>query len=269
MDNALIKEFGAISPVVPVIVAAAVETRRATAEEIIVHEHRLPEPSPGATVTGSREFPTKPSAGKFKGDSSATTGAKCVETTYSDGTVVTRATETLQAVTDGKKRGPREAGQTRVKRGKITMIEQWNYAWNGRDFPLAVLIEDHPGFAPEPDVVKTKATRFGKFDKIDSGCGTPSYKLVQTNSDVVGASVKQGRMEKLLGKSWSKLAGTPELLGAMAEIYNPKTRRFARVPLVDVGPRGDLEAEVDLTWSLNEFLGGTGKTPMHFRVLLT
>jgi len=54
--------------------------------------------------------------------------------------------------------------------------------------------------------------------------------------------------------------------GAMVEVFNEKTGKFARMPLVDVGPREDLEAELDLTFSVDEHLGNGGSARVLFRV---
>ena len=95
-----------------------------------------------------------------------------------------------------------------------------------------------------------KATQFGKHDSEDDGTGSEFLKVVQTNSDVFGVSLKRSRLVATFG---SDLGNSAQLLSAAVEIFNPESRRFACVPIVDVGPAEHLSAEIDLTLALDQF----------------
>jgi len=89
--------------------------------------------------------------------------------------------------------------------------------------------------------------------------------LIQTNSEVFGASVKTSIMKSLFGPHWHQ---NGKRLMALAEIYFKDTKRVARVPLVDIGPGESIKAEVDLTWASDQFLGTNGQASVRYRVLI-
>jgi peptidoglycan hydrolase-like protein with peptidoglycan-binding domain len=258
LDAALLKLDAAI--VRPPEVAAPTDLTVPGDDEML-------QPDPSATPVGAPiPFATKSSKGKFQKDSSETTGSSGQILRMSDGTEIATAAEDLHAVREGKDLGRLTATQRRVRKGNITTIRQNGYAYKGREFRVVRIEEKFDGFDGNSGVEKVKATRFGKFDKQDGGTGSGAENIVQTNSDVWGASVKRSRLERVFGKPFKQLAGSAELLNAMVEVFNEKTGKFARVPLVDVGPREDLEAELDLTFSVDEHLGNEGSARVLFRI---
>jgi hypothetical protein len=90
---------------------------------------------------------------------------------------------------------------------------------------------------------------------------------VQTNSDVVGASVKISVMAAIFGDNWHQ---NPKRLDTLIEVYFKKRRRMVRVPLVDVGPseHAPSRAEVDLTFACDQFLGTDGLAVVDYRLLV-
>ena len=122
------------------------------------------------------------------------------------------------------------------------------------------------GFTATP--IKTvKATQFGKGDRQDEGTGAPVMGTVQTNSDVVGASVKISVMAAVFGADWRRNAKRND---ALIEVYFKKSRRLVRVPLVDVGPgeNAPSHAEVDLTLACDQFLKTDGLAIVDYRLLV-
>lgn len=243
---------------------------------------RIPSPGAGSIPTSTIQSSTPPHSGKYKEGSSSTSGSSIETTTYSDGTIISLYQEKLRAVRDGKElktadgKKVMEARQIRVKQGNQTWVEMSAYCWDQkvnstwprRELPVAHLIENHTGFPAGAEVISAYATRFGKFDPQDEGTGSPAHGTVQTNSDVIAASVKKSRLVAFLGMSFPKILENPTLLWSLrVEVYYAKTGRFARVPLGDVGPGESIEAELDLTMALSDFLGGTGKNKMSFRLV--
>ena len=231
-------------------------------------------PAAGATQVGGRspisanvdKADKRPPFPPNNGVSSRTTGLTGDVIKYSDGTVVTAGSETLNAVVENSQKGPLLASILKVKKGNVTTIQQKNYSYNGRELPLCQLEESSQGFGSATLVVPAKATRFGKFDPTDGGVGSPALKLVQTCSSVFGAAVKKSRLIDTFGADFAK---SPKLLSAMIEIFHPVTGRFARVPIVDVGPQESEIAELDLTAALDDFLGTQGLGKVQFRVVAT
>lgn len=243
---------------------------------------RIPAPGAGSTPTSNIQSSTPPFIGKYKDGSSSTNGSSIETTTYSDGTIISLYQEALRAMRDGKElktadgKKVMDARQTRVKQGNQTWVEMSGYCWDQkvnstwprRELPVAHLIENHTGFPAGAQVITAYATRFGKFDSQDEGTGSPAHGTVQTNSDVIAASVKKSRLVAFLGMSFKQILENPSLLWSLrVEIYYANTGCFARVPLGDVGPGEKIEAELDLTRSLSDFLGGTGKNKMTFRLV--
>lgn len=224
------------------------------------------QPDAGATPVGSPATTTTPKwHGEFKGNKSDTTGSTFRSQTFSDGSVVREGVETLSAAREGKSLGAREARQRRVTRGTATSIWQDGYTHRPRPMPIAHLESNFGGFGGAPDVVKGKSTCFGKFDPIDEGTGAPALGVFQTNSDGFGASVKLSRLKATFGPQWAK---NPKLQTSVVEVFNPRNGRFARVPLVDVGPAEHLTAELDLTWVLDQYLNTQGSAQVQFRVVV-
>jgi hypothetical protein len=92
-----------------------------------------------------------------------------------------------------------------------------------------------------------------------------TLKVVQTNSDVFDVSLKRSRLVATFG---SDLGNSAQLLSAAVEIFNPASGRFARAPIVDVGPAEHLSAEIDLTLGLDQFLKTNGSTQVQLRIVV-
>jgi hypothetical protein len=228
---------------------------------------QVPNPAEGASVSGLILFSTECSHGSFRGSSSYTTGLSGRETSFSDGTVILEAQETLSAVRGAKNFGTKVVTQRRIRQGNIHTVQQGQYGWLDRDLPDALLVEDFSGFPSDVQVVGAKATQFGKKDPQDEGTGSELLKAVQTNSDVFGASLKVSHLVATFGAPLSK---SSQLLNACVEIFNPdsQSRRFARVPIVDVGPGESEPAGIDLTLALDEFLKTNGGAHVLFRIVV-
>lgn len=227
---------------------------------------QVPTPGPpeGSAVQSTTQLTPDPTSGAFHGNSSHTTGLAGTATTYADGTVVTDGTETLTAVR-GTNLGPKAVQQVRTKKGSVELVQQAGYCWKQRQLPDAILVEDFAGFPTGTQFVTGKATEFGKHDNTDEGTGSEWLKVVQTNSEVFGCSLKQSILAAAFG---TPLGSKPDLLRAQVEIFHPAKKTFARVPIVDVGPREDLEAVIDLTFQLDKFLGTNGSAQVQFRIVV-
>ena len=225
----------------------------------------LPNVTPGAAQTGSHLFSTDSSHGSFRGSSSHTTGLGGTETSFSDGTIVIDAQETLSAVRGAKNFGSKAVSHRRVKQGNIQVVQQAHYGWLERVLPDAILVENFDGFPSDVQVVMGKATQFGKKDPEDEGTGSELMKVVQTNSEVFGVSLKKSRLVATFG---APLGNSAQLLNAFVEVFNPQSRRLARVPIVDVGPAEPLSAQIDLTLSLDQFLKTNGSAEVSFRIVV-
>lgn len=198
-------------------------------------------------------------------DRSKTSGLDGTEATFGDGTVVIEASETIEAYRSGNHGGPKPAWQRRVRKGNVTEIEQRGYTYMERALPGATLMEGHGGLGNGSDVYHEVSTRFGKTDDEDGGTGSEYYKVVQTCSDVWGCSVTKKINKKWFGENYGS---NPARLTAMVEVYFPKTKRYAKVPLIDVGP-GETAAsgaKIDLSVALDGFLGTDGKADVEFRL---
>ncbi len=224
-----------------------------------------PSPTPGATQIESKPFSTDSSHGSFRGSSSNTTGLTGTETSLSDGTVVIDAQETLTAIRGSTNFGSKTVRQHRVKQGNTQTVQSAQYCWLARVLPDSLLVENFNGFPSDVQVVSCKATQFGKHDSEDEGTGSAFLKVTQTNSDVFGASLKRSRLVATFG---SDLSNSAQLLAASVEIFNPQSGRFARVPIVDVGPAEHLSAEIDLTLALDQFLKTDGSAQVQFRIVV-
>ena len=222
------------------------------------------EPGAQARVTSTEPFSTLAGdARDTAGNRAHTDGLRGTKTTYDDGSIFIEATEEVLAFYDGTNYGPRRALQTRAKRGNTTVVHHENYTWRPRVLPDATLLEDHPGLDGAADHTG-RATRFGKNDTQDSGASSPTYKIVQTCSEVFGVAIKAQMMRNLLGRNW---ATDPRRLTAIVEVYRQTNRRLARVPIVEVGP-GSPDALIDLTWALDQFLGTNGGAEVNFRIIV-
>ena len=224
-----------------------------------------PSPTPGTKKTETKSFSTDSSHGSFRGSSSNTTGLNGTEVSFNDGRVVIEAQEELNAVRGATSFGPKTVVQRRVKQGNSQTVQQDQYSWLTRVLPDALLVENFPGFPSDVQVLNGKATQFGKHDPEDEGTGSELLKVVQTNSDVFGVSLKRSRLVTIFG---SDLRNSTQLVAATVEIFNPQSERFARVPIVDVGPAEYLPAEIDLTLALDQFLKTDGSAHVQFRVVV-
>jgi peptidoglycan hydrolase-like protein with peptidoglycan-binding domain len=233
------------------------------------------EPGPGAQPVGQGEpFSTKAASSGDENGSSKTTGLTGTTQAFSDGTVVSDATESLRAVRVDGLNGSLIGHWRRVQKGTTSAVRQENYSYSGRKLTDGALITDMEGipssvpagFTATP--IKTvKATQFGKGDRQDEGTGAPVMGTVQTNSDVVGASVKISVMAAVFGADWRRNAKRND---ALIEVYFKKSRRLVRVPLVDVGPgeNAPSHAEVDLTLACDQFLKTDGLAIVDYRLLV-
>jgi hypothetical protein len=224
-------------------------------------------PAPGAPsgvgIQSTSSLQPDPTSGSFHGNSSHTTGLQGTATIFVDGTVVRDGTETLTAVRSGNL-GPKPVRQVRTKKGDVELVQQPAYCWQPRPLPDAILVENFAGFPAGTQFVTGKATEFGKHDNIDEGTGSELLKVVQTNSEVFGCSLKQSILAAAFG---TPLGSKPDLLCAQVEIFNPVKKTFARVPIVDVGPAEHLEAVIDLTFQLDKFLETDGSAKVQFRIV--
>jgi hypothetical protein len=226
----------------------------------------VPAPGVPAGVVVQSTTPLTPdsTSGAFHGNSSNTTGLAGTATTFVDGTVVRDGTETLTAIRRGSL-GPKAVQQVRTKKGDVELVQQAGYCWQQRQLLDAILVENFAGFPAGTKFVTGKATEFGKHDKTDEGTGSEFLKVVQTNSEVFGCSLKQSILAATFG---TPLGSKPDLLRAQVEIFNPAKKTFARVPIVDVGPAEHLEAVIDLTFRLDKFLGTDGSAKVQFRIVV-
>jgi hypothetical protein len=226
----------------------------------------VPAPGVPAGVVVQSTTPLTPdsTSGAFHGNSSITTGLAGTATTFVDGTVVRDGTETLTAIRRGSL-GPKAVQQVRTKKGDVELVQQAGYCWQQRQLLDAILVENFAGFPAGTKFVTGKATEFGKHDKTDEGTGSEFLKVVQTNSEVFGCSLKQSILAATFG---TPLGSKPDLLRAQVEIFNPAKKTFARVPIVDVGPAEHLEAVIDLTFRLDKFLGTDGSAKVQFRIVV-
>ncbi len=217
-----------------------------------------------APAPGTTDFSTPPgSAHDSDGNNAMTNGLRGLRTVFADGSEVIDATERIEAHYDGRDYGPATARQTRTKKDGVTRVHQENYAWKGRALPDVKLTYRADGLTDDVQF-EGRATKFGKNDPVDSGAGSPVYKIVQTCSEVYGVSLKQSMMREVLGPEWKT---DVRRLTAVVEVYHPATRRLARAPIVEVGP-GNPDALIDLTWALDIFLGTNGSANVKFRIIV-
>jgi hypothetical protein len=234
--------------------------------------------SPPKPVGSPGSFSTRRSTSYNNNGRSTTEGLRGTLQRYDDGSTVIEATEALSAYRkDTRLNGSLTAFCRRVRKDKVITVQQANYSYKGRQLALSYLylqmsgipIETPPGF--EGTAIRTvKATRFGKNDEGDEGTGSPYMGLIQTNSEIFGASIKLSVMKKIFGPHWYK---NDIRLAAMIEVYftrKQRQSRMVRVPLVDVGPGQSAKsrAEVDLTWACDHFLGTQGGGRVQYRLLV-
>jgi hypothetical protein len=160
----------------------------------------------------------------------------------------------------------------RVQKNDVITVQQDNYSYKDRRLQESTLflnITGIPAEAPagfEATSVRTgRASQFGKNDHEDEGTGSPLMGLIQTNSEVFGASVKASIMKEIFGADWRN---NERRLTAMIEVYFARTKCMVRVPLVDIGLGETIRAEVDLTWACDRFLGTNGGANVRYRFLL-
>jgi hypothetical protein len=219
-------------------------------------------------------FTTPASSSGNQYGKSTTSGLRGTLQKYDDGSVVIEATEQMTASRTGGMNGSLTASCRRVRRDNITAVTQLNYSYKNRVLPESILTTDVLGFTlavPEGFNATSArggvATQFGKNDRDDEGTGSPDMGLVQTNSEVFGASLKISIMENLFGQNWRT---NSKRLNAMIDVLFAEKKPLVRVPLVDVGPGENLpsHAEVDLMWASDQFLGTNGEATVQYRVLL-
>jgi hypothetical protein len=223
-----------------------------------------------------RSFTTPQSPSRNEYGSSLTSGLKGTEQDFSDGSSIIEASEALRAERVGGFRGTLTGFQRRVEKNGVITIEQCNYSYGKRQLPLSTIWRQASEFPTVPDgftdtaVRSVVASQFGKNDHDDEGTGSPIMGLIQTNSEVFGASIKASAMSRVFGPSWKT---NPKRLDALVEVLFPKLKRLVRVPLVDIGPHEDMPSsrypEVDLTWACDRFLGTEGHADIQYRVLLS
>ena len=233
------------------------------------------EPGPGAEPVGQPEpFSTKAASSGDADGNSKTTGLAGTTQVFSDGTVVTDAIEWLRAVRADGLNGSQTARWRRVQKGSTYAVRQENYSYRGRTLTDGTLVVNTDGISSAvpagftATAIKTvRATQFGKGDREDEGTGSPIMGTVQTNSDVVGASVKASVMAAVFSANWRD---DPKRFDTLIEIYFKKSRRMVRVPLVDIGPAESApsHAEVDLTLACDQFLGTDGLAIVDYRLLV-
>jgi hypothetical protein len=230
--------------------------------------------APAAQPVGPPEpFKTPPSPSGNEYGSSSTSGLSGERQSYDDGSSVIEASEALRAERVGGWQGALTAFQQRVEKDDTVTIEQRNYSYSKRQLPFSMAWRKLAAFPPVPQgytasaVRSVGASQFGKNDHEDEGTGSPDMGLVQTNSEVFGASIKASALARVFGSNWK---GNTKRLGALIEVLHGQ--RVVRVPLVDVGPHEDTATraypEVDLTWASDQFLGTQGKADVQYRVLI-
>jgi hypothetical protein len=229
--------------------------------------------TPAPTPVGNpKPFSTKPSASSNENGSSKTKGLQGTSQKFSDGSTVIDATEALRATRTDGLNGTLTASCRRVERGDTTAVEQKNYSYRNRDLSVSTLFVNvdsipadvPPGFRASATKTVT-ASQFGKNDTEDEGTGSPIMGLIQTNSEVFGASVKASVMASSFGNDWRH---NDKRSSAMIDVYFPDKKRMVRVPLVDIGPGEAIRAEVDLTWACDQFLGTRGQATVQYRLLV-
>ena len=220
----------------------------------------------------SERFSTRPSKSHDENGSSTTTGLTGTKFIFPDGRVMIEATELLTAKRTDGLNSSIVASCTRAQYGEFTVVEQRHYSYRGRSLPQVSLWQNAKGFPIELpggyralDHVTAVASQFGKNDQEDEGTGTPNMGLIQTNSEVFGASLKLSIMKATFGKDWGH---NEKRLGALLDIFYPRNGRVARVPLVDIGPEEKMKASVDLTWATDQFLGTDGQASIQYRFLI-
>jgi hypothetical protein len=229
------------------------------------------EPTPGSVPVGAPQVYQKNASSSSSGqDNAHTSGLTGLVKVYSDGSQIIEATENLSARRDGHQLANLPASSRICIKGTARRIEQTNYTHvTSRHLPHAFAFEQMHGLSQQPPPGYTlagadqkKATQFGKNDNLDGGTGSPVYGIVQTCSEVWGASLKETRMKLLLGNSWKT---DPRRLDMLVEVFF--NGKLIRVPLVDVGP-GAPTAHVDLTWAADQFLDTQGGAMVDFQVLI-
>jgi hypothetical protein len=200
-------------------------------------------------VGASVPFETRPSPSGNENGSSVTSGLRGTKQDFDDGSSVIEATEALRASCSSGWNGTLTAYQRRVEKDGVSTIEQRNYSYDGRQLPEAVAWNKVDGFPAELPAGFTAtqpragvASQFGKYDHEDEGTGSPIMGLIQTNSEVFGASLKTSIMARFFGSEWR--TNPKRLDGVLEIVFNHKA---LRVPLVDIGPEELIRAEIDLT----------------------
>jgi N-acetylmuramoyl-L-alanine amidase len=98
-----------------------------------------------------------------------------------------------------------------------------------------------------------KATTFATREDIasgqDNGVGAPRLGRLDTTS-VAGVAIPEEALRAKYGNNYAAWRR------ARVDVVDPQTGKRLRVPIVDLGPRGDLEAIADMTPTLSSYFGG-------------
>src|SRR4029077_817214 len=98
-----------------------------------------------------------------------------------------------------------------------------------------------------------KATTFATQEDIasgqDNGVGAPRLGRLDTTS-VAGGAIPGGALRAKYGNNYAAWRR------ARVDVVDPQTGKRLRVPIVDLGPRGDMTAITDMTPTLSSYFGG-------------
>lgn len=227
-------------------------------------------PAPGSTPVGNPvQWHTEKGYAKDKANPgkgwAKTSGITGTSQRYSDGSVVMKGSEILDAVRAGITFPTITTEQKRYIKDGVHHIVQGAYCRSGRQLPDATFMDHYPGISGETGWVPGYSTQFGKSDDQDEGTGSETFGITQTSSEVCGCSVKASILVAWFGAHY---ATNPARLTAMVEVYYPVTRRYVKVPLTDVGPSEHVKAKIDLTYAVDGFLGTDGGDDVYFRLII-
>jgi len=103
------------------------------------------------------------------------------------------------------------------------------------------------------DFLTGKATTFATPEDLasgaDNGMGAPRLGKLDT-TQVAGVAVPEEALRAKYGNNYAAWRT------ARVDVIDQETGKRLRVPIVDLGPRGDLDAIVDMTPSISSYFGG-------------
>jgi N-acetylmuramoyl-L-alanine amidase/Protein of unknown function (DUF2934) len=103
------------------------------------------------------------------------------------------------------------------------------------------------------DFLSGKATTFATPEDIasgqDNGVGAPRLGKLDT-TQVAGVAIPEEALRAKYGNNYAAWRR------ARVDVVDPQTGKRLRVPIVDVGPRGDMTAVTDMTPTLSSYFGG-------------